>query len=600
MANRHPTPPLSPGPEEISTTLSEIANTSKRLAVNLASRNLSEQAMAPFRDDLGISKTFLDMQTRLLMQPMLLAERQMSFWQDTLSLWQHAFVRLWGGESQPVAAPEADDRRFKDDAWNEYLLFDLVKQSYLIASRWLQTTISSVDDLDEQELRKIEFYTRQYVDALAPTNFVLTNPEVLRETYQSGGYNLLKGLRNLLHDLERSQGPLRIRMTDNEAFTLGVNVAVTPGKVVFQNRMLQLIQYQPSTDKVLKRPLLIVPPWINKYYILDLRPKNSFIKWAVDQGHTVFVISWVNPTAEYADTGFDDYLTEGTLAALDAIEQATGEHDVNAIGYCLGGTLLSATLGYLAASGDERIKAASFFTTLIDFSQPGELGVFLDEQQVSSLEQKMAERGYLEGSEMATTFNMLRANDLIWSFFINNYLLGKDPFPFDLLYWNSDSTRMPAKMHSFYLRNMYLENRLKEPGGVTLAGQAVDLGKVKTPAYFLSAIEDHIAPWKSTYGGTRVLAGPIRFVLGASGHIAGVINPPTANKYHYWTHDEQTPPDSNTWLAGAKKNPGSWWPDWQNWVSGQDKRQVNARQPGDGKLTVIEDAPGRYAQFRLG
>jgi len=387
-------------------------------------------------------------------------------------------------------------------------------------------------------------------------------------------------------------------MTDMDAFKLGENIAVSPGKVIYQNALMQLIQYTPATDKVLKRPLLIGPPWINKFYILDLRPKNSFVRWAVSQGHTVFVISWVNPDEKLAEAGFDDYMKLGYLAALDAIEQATGEREVNAIGYCLGGTLLASTLAYMAATGDDRIKTATFFVTMMDFAEAGELGVFIDEEQLQALEEKMNRRGFLEGSEMATTFNMLRANDLIWSFVVNNYLLGNDPFPFDLLYWNADSTRMPAVMHSFYLRKMYQENLLRKPNGISLAGQGIDLRKIKVPAYFLSTREDHIAPWKSTYCGTHLLGGDNRFVLAASGHIAGVVNPPDGGKYSHWVNTA-LPNDPEAWFGGATEIAGSWWPDWQRWVTNFDKKKVPARQPGDGKLTPIEDAPGSYVAVRL-
>ncbi len=379
---------------------------------------------------------------------------------------------------------------------------------------------------------------------------------------------------------------------------MGESVASTPGKVIFQNDLMQLIQYQPTTSEVCKIPLLVVPPWINKYYILDLRAKNSFIRFALDQGITVFVISWVNPDEKHANKTFDDYLLEGPRAALDAIEKATREHEINMIGYCLGGTLTASLLAWMAAKHEGRVKSVTFFTTLIDFSEPGELGVFVDEAAVNGLEKKMAERGYLEGSEMASTFNMLRANDLIWSFVVNNYLLGKEPFPFDLLYWNSDATRMPAKMHTFYLRNMYLRNKLREPGGITLAGEPIDLSKIDTPAYFISTIEDHIAPWKTTYLGAQLLKGPVRFALGGSGHIAGIVNPPAANKYWYWTNDK-LPDTADEWLASAEKHPGSWWSDWAKWIAGFGGEQIPARQPGEGKLAVIEDAPGSYAKFRL-
>ncbi|MGH8633273.1 MAG: PHA/PHB synthase family protein, partial [Burkholderiales bacterium] len=440
----------------------------------------------------------------------------------------------------------------------------------------------------------------QYIDALSPSNFLLTNPEVLRETVASGGRNLVQGLSNLLEDVTRSGGDqAQLRMTDEKAFKLGINIATTPGKVVFQNELLQLIQYYPANGPVFRRPLLIIPPWINKYYILDLRAKNSFVKWAVEQGHTVFMISWVNPDATLAHKRFDDYLAEGTLAALAAIERATGESEVNAIGYCLGGTLLACTLGYLAAKQDERIVSGTYFASMIDFKEAGELEVFIDEQQVAALEKRMQARGYLEGSEMATTFNMLRANDLIWSFVVNNYLLGRDPFPFDLLYWNSDSTRMPATMHSYYLRNLYMKNLLAKPGGIELGGVPIDLGRVRTPLYFVSTLEDHIAPWRSTYAGAKLFSGPVRFVLGGSGHIAGIVNPPTAGKYSYWTHPK-LPDDPEKWLKGASQHPGSWWPDWTGWIAQHGGGKVPARIPGRGKLKAIEDAPGSYVRMRVG
>jgi polyhydroxyalkanoate synthase len=475
-----------------------------------------------------------------------------------------------------------------------------MKQSYLITARHLHDTVSDVEGLDESTQGKVNFFTRQYIDSLSPSNFALTNPEVFRETVKSNGQNLVRGFNNLLQDIEAGDGQLRIRMTDTSAFELGKNVATTPGKVVFRNELFELLQFTPSTEKQYKRPLLIVPPWINKYYILDLRDKNSMIKWANDQGQTVFIMSWVNPDEKLSHKTFADYLTEGTLVALDKVSEITGEKEVNTAGYCIGGTLLMTTLAYLAAKRDKRVASATFFTTMIDFSDPGELGIFVDDTSVTALEKKMAERGYLEGSEMAGTFNMLRANDLIWSFVVNNYLMGKDPFPFDLLYWNSDSTRMPAAMHSFYLRNMYINNKLREPGGIELAGVNIDISKVKTPCYFISTIEDHIAPWKSTYQGALLPSGPVKFVLGGSGHIAGIVNPPAANKYGYWVN-ENLPQAADDFLAGATQQAGSWWTDWQQWLVGQPKggEQVAARIPGAGPLPVLEDAPGSYAKFRL-
>ena len=588
-----------PDPVEMSRAMTRIAEQSQRLVSEFLARQASDGAGPKSPDPMGVGHAFLEMTTRMMADPAKLMQAQMSLWQDYLTLWQRTTQRFFGQETQPVIAPAKDDRRFKDAAWDENTLFDFIKQSYLLSARWMQSTVNQVEGLDDHTAKKVDFYTRQFVDAMAPSNFVMTNPEVLRATIESGGENLVKGLEHLLKDLERGKGELRISMTDYDAFQLGKNIAVTPGKVVFQTSLMQLIQYTPTTPDVNKRPLMIVPPWINKFYILDLREKNSFIKWAVDQGHTVFVLSWVNPDETLAAKGFEDYMVEGPLAALDAIQKATGERDVNAIGYCLGGTLLASTLAYMAAKKDDRIKSATFFTTMLDFTEAGELSVFIDEEQLTFIEGQMAEQGYLDGSKMATTFNMLRANDLIWSFVVNNYLLGKDPFPFDLLYWNGDSTRMPAAMHSFYLRNMYQKNMLAQPGAVTLKGVPIDLTKVKVPALFLSAREDHIAPWKSTYSGAQLFSGPVKFVLGASGHIAGVVNPPAANKYCYWTSDKlaKTPDE---WLEKATQTPGSWWPEWNKWVGQFADGKVPARQPGDGALPVLEDAPGSYVKVKNG
>jgi polyhydroxyalkanoate synthase len=455
-----------------------------------------------------------------------------------------------------------------------------------------------VEGLDPHTAKKAAFYTRQMVDALSPGNFATTNPQVLKATLESGGENLLKGLSHMLEDLELGKGKLRLKLTDLNAFKLGENIATTPGKVVFQNDLMQLLQFDPSTEKVHKTPLLITPPWINKFYILDLKPKNSFIKWALEQGHTVFVISWVNPDESLAHKSFADYLLEGPLAALDAIEQATGEKQANIVGYCIGGTLVASTLAYMAAKRDNRAKSATFFTSLVDFSDVGELSVFIDEEQLQLMEHHMNLKGYMEGSHMGDAFNLLKENDLIWSVVINNYLLGREPMPFDLLYWNSDSTRMPAAMHSFYLRSMYQRNLLKEPGGITLGGVPIDLRKVRVPLYFLSTREDHIAPWKSTYAGTQLVSGPARFILGGSGHIAGVINPPQAKKYCYWTN-EQLPKDPEQWLAGAARHEGSWWDDWAKWVAQFTGKQVPMRKPGGGKLKPIENAPGSYVKLRI-
>ncbi len=589
-----------PDPKEVAKTYAEVAQRASKMIAEHMQRQMKKGVGAP-ADELGIAQAFMDMMAKMLANPYQLAQSQMNLVWDYFSLWQHSMLRFVGMGAEPIAAPAKGDNRFKDAEWEQHFLFDFVKQSYLITARHIHDSVSRVEGLDLNTQKKVNFFTRQFIDALSPSNFAMTNPEVFRETVKSHGQNLVKGFNNLLRDIEEGEGQLRVKMTDPTAFELGRNVATTPGKVIFQNEMIQLLQFNPTTKNQFKKPLLIVPPWINKYYILDLREKNSYIKWATDQGHTVFVMSWVNPDERLAEKSFDAYLTDGTLAAVDAVVAQTGEQEINAVGYCLGGTLLAATVAYMAAKKDKRIASATFFTTMLDFSFPGELGVFIDEQQVSSLERKMAERGFLEGSEMAGTFNMLRANDLIWSFVVNNYLMGKDPFPFDLLFWNSDSTRMPYKMHSFYLRTMYMQNLLKEPGGIVLNDTPIDLGKVKIPCYFISALEDHIAPWKSTYMGATCMGGPVRFVLGGSGHIAGIINPPVANKYGYWVNPGKTLPDTaDEWFAGVGQNDGSWWTDWQKWVGNMNGEQmVAARDPAKGKLKALEDAPGSFVKFRL-
>jgi polyhydroxyalkanoate synthase len=586
-----------PDPSQLGRTMADIAEKSQRLVTEFLAGQAS-QSNAGMGDPMNIGGAFFEMTTRMMADPARIVEANMSLWRDYMSLWQNAAVRMMGGDAAPVVQPDRSDRRFKDEAWSENDVFDFIKQSYLLSARYIQGVVRETDGLDKHTAEKVDFYTRQFVDAMAPSNFVMTNPEVIRQTIESGGENLVKGLEHLLHDLERGKGQLRISMTDENAFEVGVNVAATPGKVVFRNDLMELLQYEPTTEQVNKRPLLIIPPWINKFYILDLRPKNSFIKWAVDQGHTVFVISWVNPDASLAAKSFENYMLEGPLAALDVMETITGEASANVIGYCLGGTLLGCTLSYLTSKGKaDRIASATHFTTMLDFSDPGELGVFIDDDSLEYLEEQMNKRGYLEGAEMATTFNLLRSNDLIWSFVVNNYLLGKDPFPFDLLYWNSDSTRMPAAMHSFYLRKMYQQNVVKDPGGITLDGVPIDLSKIKTPAYFISAREDHIAPWKTTYLGSLLYAGPVRFVLSASGHIAGVVNPPAANKYCYWTNGRKLK-DPEAWLEKATQTDGSWWTDWNEWVSTHADGQVPARVPGGGKVEVLGPAPGDYVKAR--
>ena len=530
---------LPPDLSELSQQISDIAEKSRHLVAEFLKRQSAENGVG-MANPLSIGAAFFEMTARMMSDPSRLVQAQLSLWNDYLTLWQRTAQRFLGGSAEPMIEPPAGDRRFRDKAWTDNTLFDFIKQSYLLTARWLQGTVKQVDGIDERTARKVDFYTRQFVDAIAPSNFLMTNPEVLRATIESRGENLINGLKNLLDDLERGKGRLAIKMTEMAAFRIGENIAVTPGKVVYQNDLLQLIQYEPTTATVKRRPLLIIPPWINKFYILDLRPANSFIRWAVGEGHSVFVISWVNPDERLAAKTFADYMREGLLAALGAIEEATGEREANVIGYCLGGTLLASTLAYMAVKQDTRIKSATYFVAMVDFAEAGELSVFIDEEQLAALEERMNAKGYLEGRAMATTFNMLRANDLIWSFVVNNYLLGKSPFPFDLLYWNADSTRMPAAMHSFYLRNMYQENLLVKPGGISLDGVPIELRKIKTPSFLLSTREDHIAPWRSTYAATQLYRGPVKFVLSASGHIAGVVNPP-GSKYGHWENDNNPP-----------------------------------------------------------
>lgn len=531
--------------------------------------------------------------------PQKLITEGLEYWKNSIELSQQALQGMLGGEVDSLIAPEKGDRRFKHDDWSEKPYFNAIQQSYLLTSQWVRNMVTDVEGLDEHTAEKVKFFTERYLDAMSPTNFAMTNPAVIEKTVATNGGNLVSGLQNMLADLEAGDGQLRISMTDTEAFELGENVGATPGKVVFQNRMFQLIQYTPSTEKVLKRPLLIVPPWINKFYILDLQPKNSFLKWATDNGHTVFVVSWVNPDETYSNTDFTAYVKEGVITAVDAVEKTTGESEINAIGYCIGGTLLSTSLAYMKAKGDKRIKSATFFTTMLDFSEPGELGVFIDEEQIGGLETKMAETGYLEGTSMAGAFNLMRANDLIWSFYVSNYLLGNSPRPFDLLYWNSDSTRMPEAMHSWYLRKLYMENKLVQPGGLSIDGIGIDLGSIDIPACFVSTADDHIAPWKSTYLGAQRLGGDVTFILGGSGHIAGIVNPPEANKYGFRISDELAE-TADQWLEGATEKEGSWWQTWSTWAHDlSGNKMVAARVPGKGALAVIEDAPGTYVKCKM-
>jgi polyhydroxyalkanoate synthase len=576
----------------IANQLQTIAGQSQRLMQGFLSRQRAGGQIG-LGDASTLGDAFLDLMTQMMSNPTALANAQIDLFNDSMTVWRHAAERMF--LIRESDAEPARDKRFKHPDWTENAMFSFIRESYVVVAKSLLSSVRDVKGLDPANARKVDFYTRQFVDAISPSNFIATNPEVLTTTLQTGGQNLLRGLENLLADLDGGEGRLSITMTDMKSFRLGENIATTPGKVVYQNDLMQLLQYEPSTPDVRRRPLLIVPPWINKFYVLDLQPKNSFIKWCVDQGHTVFVISWVNPDERLAQKSFEDYMLEGPLAALDAIDAGTGERSVNAVGYCLGGTLLASTLGYLAARND-RIASATYFVTLVDFTDVGDMAVFIDEDQIASLEKRMQERGYLEAHDMATSFNMLRANDLIWSFVVNNYLLGKEQAPFDLLFWNSDSTRMPAAMHSFYLRNMYQRNLLAKPDGISLAGSSIDLSSIKAPTFLLATREDHIAPWKSTYAATRLYAGPVKFVLSASGHMAGVISAP-GSKYGHWTNDD-LPATPDAWLGGAKSHQGSWWPLWDEWVTPFGLGRVSPRSPGGGRLAPIEDAPGSYVRVR--
>ncbi|WP_085908045.1 PHA/PHB synthase family protein [Kiloniella majae] len=615
MVDQHPEGIKLPDPAEISETMTAISEKSQAMIERFLMKQ-SGQTLDNEPDPMRIGKAFWQLSQQFWSDPEKAIKLQTDLWQGYNSLWLEASNNFFNpehqsGENKLNVAKESSseqsvqrkkkkkgDRRFQDEAWEENPFFNFLKQSYLLTANTIHSSVKDVDGLSETDARKVDFYTKQFLDALSPSNFLMTNPQILRATAESGGKNLLQGLENLISDLEKG----RIKMTDEDAFALGENIATSEGSVIYENELMQLIQYAPTTEKVYSRPLMIIPPWINKFYILDLKAKNSFVKWAVEQGFTVFMISWVNPDESLAHYSFENYMLRGPLAALDAIEKATGSKDVNAIGYCLGGTLLASTLAYMAEKKDKRIKSGTFFVTMTDFAEAGELRVFIDEEQMEVLEKKMSDRGYLDGAEMGTTFNMLRANDLIWSFVVNNYLLGKTPFPFDLLYWNSDTTRMPAKMHSFYLRNMYLDNKLVEPGGITLDGVPIDLSKIDVPSFMISAKEDHIAPWKSTYANTQHFSGKKEFVLAASGHIAGIINPPVAEKYSHWINSD-TPDDPDQWFEAAKEHPGSWWPHWAKWAQKKSGKLVPARNPGEGMtkdkaLKIIEPAPGRYVKSR--
>ncbi|MER8864613.1 class I poly(R)-hydroxyalkanoic acid synthase [Mesorhizobium sp. M0751] len=549
----------------------------------------------PFVD---MVKTFSKLSEYWLSDPQRALEAQTRLFSGYMTVWANAVQRIGAGaeDAEDAVKPERGDKRFQDPEWGRNAFFDFLKQAYLVTSRWAAELVEHADGLDEHTRHKAGFYVKQVSNAISPSNFILTNPELFRETVASNGENLVRGMKMLAEDIAAGKGDLKLRQADYSPFEIGKNLANTPGKVVGRSDVAEILQYEPATETVLKRPLLICPPWINKYYILDLNPQKSFIRWAVEQGHTVFVISWINPDERHGAKSWEAYIREGLQYGLDTIEKATGERQVNAIGYCVGGTLLAAALALMAQERDHRIKSATFFTTQVDFTYAGDLKVFVDEEQVAAVEKAMNEKGYLDGTKMATAFNMLRSGDLIWPYVVNNYMRGKDPLPFDLLYWNADSTRMGAANHSFYLRNCYLENRLSQ-GMMELAGRTVSLKDVTIPVYNLASKEDHIAPALSVFLGSKYFGGEVDYVMAGSGHIAGVVNPPAAQKYHYWTGGKPAG-DFDQWLAEATDHPGSWWPHWQRWIEAKDNTRVPARKPGE-HMQVLGEAPGTYVKVRV-
>jgi polyhydroxyalkanoate synthase len=611
-----PPPPPQPAGAEAFPTMMSLLTERQRADLESMSANLAEAAMSAQKlfsssairamdnpqpinaDPMHVASAMGEVMTALARQPERLVKAQTDLYARYIDLWRNAALTAAGQPApSPVVEPAKGDKRFADPEWSANPMFDVIKQSYLIASNWLNDLVAGVDGVDPLTRRRVEFATKMMTDAVSPTNFLLSNPAALRAAMESNGESVARGLANLSSDIERGGGQLAISQTDLSKFEVGVNVATAPGKVIFQNDLIQLLQFDPSTEQVQEVPLLIFPPWINKFYIMDLRPENSMIRWLSAQGFTVFVTSWVNPDARLADKTFEDYLNEGIYAAIDAVARQTGVQTVNTVGYCIGGTLLSCALAHMAARGDKRVASATFFAAQQDFSEAGDLLIFTNEDWLKDLEGKMdAGGGVLPGQSMADTFNALRANDLIWSSFVNNYLLGKPAKPFDLLFWNSDQTRMPKTLHLYYLRKFYMENALAR-GLLDLAGEHLDLSKVETPIYAQSSREDHIAPARSVYKGARLFGGPTTFTMAGSGHIAGVINAPVANKYQHWINDA-LPATLDEWLEGAVEHPGSWWPHWANWLQERSGGEVPARDPAAGPLPPMEDAPGSFVKVR--
>ena len=572
-----------------------LENLGKAASAWLAPRERGERVDPAGDPATDLVKTMSKVTEYWMTDPKRALEAQTQLMGSFFNVWTRSLSRM-SGEAQAPDETIKKEKRFADEDWQRNPFFDFLRQVYVTTSDWAEKMVEEAEGLDPHTRHKASFYVKQIMAALSPANFVATNPELYRETVASSGANLVKGMELLAEDIRAGGGELRLRQTDASKFAIGVNIALTPGKVIAQSDVCQVVQYEPSTDKVLKRPLMICPPWINKFYILDLNPQKSFIKWCVDQGHTVFVISWVNPDERHRDKDWTAYAREGIDFTLETIEKATGEKEVNAIGYCVGGTLLAATLALHAKEKNRRIKTATLFTTQVDFTHAGDLKVFVDEEQLAALEEQMNKSGYLEGSRMATAFNMLRASELIWPYVVNNYLKGQVPMPFDLLYWNSDSTRMAAANHSFYLRNCYLNNTLAQ-GKMELDGKKLSLKDVKIPIYNLATREDHIAPPRSVFLGSQLFGGPVEYVLSGSGHIAGVVNPPDKKKYQYWT-GEAPQGEYDEWLKNTNETAGSWWPHWHDWIVAHGDREVAARTPGGAALNAIEDAPGSFVLAR--
>ncbi|MCW5699045.1 MAG: class I poly(R)-hydroxyalkanoic acid synthase [Rhodospirillales bacterium] len=581
---------------DISRSIADVGERTRRMLIDWLTVNDELVSRSSLADPVGIASSFLELTAKMMIDPAQIVRAQQSLWNSFMDLWQNTALRLLGNSTQPVAQPDYDDRRFHDTSWKENDVFNYILQSYLLSSRWLRQTLHDVDSLDPRSLEIIDFYTRQFVNALSPSNFAVTNPEVVRATIESGGENLLNGLKNLLSDLT-AIGFGTVPVTPY-SLVPGENVATTPGKVVYRNDLMELIQYAPSTDTVVRQPLLFVPPWIHKYYLLDLDAGDSWVRWAVERGHTVFMISWVNPGKGEAHCGIEDYVLRGPIAALDAIRRSTGEEHVNTIGYCTGGTLLATALAYLAARGDDRVGSATFLATVLDYSEHGSLGSYINQATSTLFEEMMAEFGRVDTRLLATIVSMLSEHDLVWSFVVDHYLLGNDSFPYDLFRWNVDATRVPEALHRFYLRNVFEKNLLIAPGEIKIAGTGIDLRRVRVPAYFLAAREDHIAPWRSVFKGAQSWGGPTRFTLTGSGHIAGLINPPSADKYHHWTTRGRPSDHPEQWLAAADRRNGSWWPHWDRWVKRTSKNQkVSARTLDTGNQAVLGDAPGTYVRM---